>query len=71
MWHRRDEVIHDIDVELNAGRLVWSYDDVNSIILPFPKHRKRYDTVYSGEGSEPGDANDAGSSDSSHGGSGG
>ena len=64
MWRRRDEVIHDIDVEFNAGRLAWNYDDVASIILPHPKRGSRYDAVHSDEGSEPADADAADRSDS-------
>jgi hypothetical protein len=56
MWRRRDEVIHDIDVEFNAGRMAWNYNDVASIILPFPRRGNKYDTVHSDEGSEPPDA---------------
>ena len=42
-WHqegmrqRRDEVVHDVNVETDAGRLSWCYADVNSVIKPFPE----------------------------------
>ena len=66
MWRIRDEVIHDIDVEFDADRIAWNYNDVASIILPFPKRGQRYDVVHSDEGSEPASADDrSDSSDSS------
>ena len=64
MWRRRDEVIHDIDVEFDARRLAWNYDAVASIILPYPKRGDRYDVVHSDEGSEPADADASDISDS-------
>ena len=39
-WHqegmrqRRIDVTHDVDVEVEAGRLRWSYADVYSVIIP-------------------------------------
>ena len=65
MWCRRDKIIHDIDVEFNACHLVWSSDDFNGNILPYLKNGKRYGTVHSDEGSEPGDGSDDDRSDSS------
>ncbi len=59
MWRRHDEVIHDIDVEFNAGRIAWNYNDVASIILPYPRRGQQYDVVHSDEGSEPADADAA------------
>jgi hypothetical protein len=66
MWRIRDDVIHDIDVEFDADRIARNYNDVASIILPFPKRGQRYDVVHSDEGSEPASADDrSDSSDSS------
>jgi hypothetical protein len=67
MWRRLDEVIHDVDVEFNAGRLAWNYEDISRIIWPYPKHGKRGDTVHSDKGSDPGDVSDAGGSGNSDG----
>jgi flavin-binding protein dodecin len=52
MWRRRAEVTHDVDVEFDSGRLAWSYNDVDRLVLAFPKHGPRYDAVHSDEGSD-------------------
>ena len=44
-WHqegmrqRRAEVVHDVNVEVDAKRLAWRYEDVYSVINPFPLTR--------------------------------
>ena len=57
-WHqesmrqRRGEVVHDVNVEVDAGRLAWRYADVYSVINPFPLHGKKYDTEPLDNGSD-------------------
>ena len=66
MWRRRADVIHDVDVEFDRGRLAWSYDDVARMVVAFPKHGPRYDADHSDDGSEA--PNDEGDSDGDDGG---
>ena len=54
MWSRRAEVIHDVDVEFDAGRLQWCYESVSHLVAPFPKQGRRFDNFPTDEGSEPG-----------------
>ena len=63
-WHRegmrrrRLQVIHDVDVEVDAGRLTWRYADVYKVISPFPVHGKRWDNEPADKGSESSAAGD-------------
>ena len=34
---KRTEAVEDVAMEVEAGRLGWSYDDVYSVVLPFPQ----------------------------------
>jgi hypothetical protein len=61
MAKRREQVLHDVEVEIQAGRLQWSYEDVFKVIAPFPS-RGRADFQPDDEGSS--DDGGGGSSDS-------
>ena len=54
--------MHDVDVELAAGRLDWSYDSVCKVVAPFPVRGRRLDRLPSDEGSDQ-DSADAAESD--------
>ena len=34
---KREQVLHDVDVEFNEGRLSWCYADIKRLIVPYPK----------------------------------
>ena len=57
-WHqegmrqRRTDVTHDVDVEVEAGRLRWCYADVYSVINPHPARGCRVDIEPVDKGSE-------------------
>ena len=57
-WHRegmrqrREEILHDVHVELEGDRLRWNYHNVYSVVNPFPSHGKRNDTEPSDKGSD-------------------
>ena len=68
MWSRRADVIHDVDVEFDAGRLQWCYESVSQLVAPFPKQGRRYDNFPTDEGSEAGSDDEPGGSDSDDGG---
>ena len=65
-WHeeglrqRRAEVVHDVGVEVKAGRLQWRYTDVYAVVCPFPSHGARYDMEPADKGSESDTGDDAG-----------
>ncbi len=42
---RRDAAVHDVDVEVEAGRLSWGYEAVYSLVAPFPRRGKLDATV--------------------------
>jgi hypothetical protein len=50
MAKRREDTLHDVEVEIKAGRLEWSYADVFKVIAPFP-NRGRADFQPDDEGS--------------------
>ena len=58
----RRDAMHDVDVELAAGRLDWSYDSVCKVVAPFPVRGRRLDRLPSDEGSDQ-DSADAAESD--------
>lgn len=37
MPSKRDRIIHDVDVEYEAGRLRWTPTDIKALIVPYPK----------------------------------
>ena len=57
-WHkegmrqRRSEVLHDVCVEVDAGRLRWTYDDVYSVVNPFPARGAKRDWEPCDKGSD-------------------
>ena len=57
-WHqqgmrqRRNDVVHDVNVEADAGRLTWCFGDVYRVINPFPVRGARYDHEPMDKGSE-------------------
>ena len=57
-WHqqgmrqRRNDVVHDVNVEADAGRLTWCFDDVYRVINPFPVRGAKYDHEPMDKGSE-------------------
>jgi hypothetical protein len=55
----RRDAMHDVDVELAAGRLDWSYDSVCKVVAPFPIRGRRLDRLPSDEGSDKDSADDA------------
>ena len=48
----RTNAMHDVDVELAAGRLDWSYESVCKVLAPFPVRGRRLDRLPSDEGSD-------------------
>ena len=44
MRHKREKVIHDVDVEYKAGRLRWCSSHIQGLIVPYPK-RGHMDTI--------------------------
>ncbi len=59
----RQEVMHDVDVEVAAGRLDWSYESVYNVIVPFPEHGRRFDAEPDDRGSDDGGDHEEQSSD--------
>ena len=57
-WHDegmrqiRRNVVHDVNTEVDAGRLTWNYEDVYAVINPFPVRGKRYDAEPMDKGSD-------------------
>ena len=78
MPERRREAVHNVDVECDARRLRWTYEDVYSLVAPFPPRGRRYDAQPQDEGSDvdhrgddgsssDGDQNDGNDDDDDHG----
>ena len=63
LWHqesmrqRRAAVTHDVNVEVDAGRLRWRFHDVYRVVNPFPLHGKGHDNEPMDKGSDS-DADD-------------
>ena len=64
-WHqegmrqRRAEVVHDVNVEVDAKRLAWRYEDVYSVINPFPLTRGGGENEPADKGSSSSEDGDA------------
>ena len=64
-WHqesmrqRRAEVVHDVNVEVDAKRLAWRYEDVYSVINPFPLTRGGGENEPADKGSDSSEDADA------------
>ena len=63
-WHdlqmsslRRD-VIAEVETEWRANRLPWSFDSVQSLIIPFPKHGRHLDNQPDDDGSSADELNE-------------
>ena len=48
----RSNVVNDVNVEADAGRLTWNYQDVYAVVNPFPVRGKRYDEEPMDKGSD-------------------
>jgi len=62
MSEKREQAIHNVKSEVEAGRLAWNYDDVASIVVPFTEQKRRHDVFPDDEGSSEDDG-EHGSSD--------
>jgi hypothetical protein len=55
---KRDGAVHDVEVEVEAGRLRWGYDAVYSLVAPFPKRGHLDATVEHQDDEDPAPAAD-------------
>ena len=61
MRERRRDALGDVEMEVQAGRLRWTYEDIGKIVLPMPKRGARADFQPDDEGSASGDGGSAAS----------
>ena len=64
MRQRREEVVHDVDVEVRAERLQWRFSDVYQVVNPFPEHGKSVDVEPMDKGSDSDDDHHDGGAES-------
>ena len=55
MSSKRADAVNDVEVEVRAGRLGWTYADVEKVIMPYPSRGHNADNLPDDEGSESGD----------------